>query len=269
MILYSFRKKVKKYFKKHIRQPFKRRIFRLNERRLFSSRKDWKVYQQLQQNKIFDKQEVELHIKTAGPTPFYCRCNNDDHYVLHYTFFEQHHLPPVKLDKDAVILDLGSNIGLTVRHLKYHYPQAKIIGVELDKENFLLAKKNTAHLENCTIINGAIWYKDGIVNYTGDIPQGFHCDENNPDGIGQVTSYTIHTLICEKNIAKIDFIKMDIEGAESKIFDTDVSWLDLTRSLNLEVHNHEPLDKYMNILKSKGFTCFISKKHWSSILAYK
>lgn len=119
------------------------------------------------------------------------------------------------------------------------------------------------------MINGAIWYKDGLVNYSGNMPQGFHCDENIVDGIGQVKSYSISTLIKENNIQDIDFIKMDIEGAESKIFDNDVSWLNITKSLNLEVHYNEPLDKYIDILKNKGFNCAVSKKHWSSILAYK
>lgn len=111
--------------------------------RLFSTKKDRELYHQLQQNKTIDLQEVALYIKTAGREPIFCRNNNDDYDVLHATFFEQYHFPPINLPKHAVILDLGSNIGLTVRHLKCHYPGAIIIGVELDHENFLLAQKNT------------------------------------------------------------------------------------------------------------------------------
>lgn len=269
MILYSVRHKIKKYFKKNILPTLKKEKMRRIERHLFLTEKDRKIYHLLQENKIACTEEVAIHIKTAGNEPVYCRYNNDDHFVMHYTFFEQLHLPPAKLPKDAVILDLGSNIGLTVRHLKFLFPNSKIIGVELDKENYLLAQKNTQHLKNCTMINGAIWYQNGFVNYTGDIPQGFHCEENLAVGIGRVKAITIESLMKENNISKIDFIKMDIEGAESKIFDLDIAWLNCTNSINLEVHNHEPLDKYIEIFKSKGFSCMISKQHWSSILAYR
>ncbi|MBS1731259.1 MAG: FkbM family methyltransferase [Bacteroidetes bacterium] len=268
-MFYSLRKKVKNIYRDHIRRPYVKNKILRKERQLFPSTEDREKYHCLQQNQCIDQQEIELFIKNAGPDPVFCRCNNDDHFVLHYTFFEQYHLPPVKLPKEAVILDLGSNIGLTVRHLKFLYPDSKIIGVELDQGNYLQALKNTAHLKNCFIINGAIWYEEGIVSYSGDIPQGLHVDNNETAGNNHVKAFTIQRLILEHHISTIHFMKMDIEGAESKIFEADIDWLDITQSLNIEVHHHESLDKYLTILKSKGFTCILSKKHWSSILAFK
>ncbi len=62
---------------------------------------------------------------------------------------------------------------------------------------------------------------------------------------------------------------MDIEGAESFIFDNDCAWLNAVLSINIEVHNGEPLTKYISVLEKYGFKCRVSKRHWSAVLAYK
>jgi tRNA1(Val) A37 N6-methylase TrmN6 len=48
-----------------------------------------------------------------------------------------------KISTNPVFLDLGSNIGLTIAHMKQIYPTSKIVGYEMNKENYILAKENT------------------------------------------------------------------------------------------------------------------------------
>src|SRR5437868_5198647 len=121
MEIYKYTKefrKVKKKIFKVIRQ-FK---FKVKEYLIFNSLKDKRIFNNLSKGKINEKDAVSINIKTAGKTPVFCRNNNSDHFVVHCTFFELYHLPPKKLKPNAIILDLGTNIGLTIRHLKYLYP---------------------------------------------------------------------------------------------------------------------------------------------------
>lgn len=248
----------------------KRWKLKLKAYSVFRSWKDRITFYHLSHGRIIKEKVLVFNIKTAGKSPVICRNNNTDHCVISSTFFDLYHLPPAPLKSNAVIVDLGANIGLTIRHYKYLYPDSTVIGVELDRENYLLARKNLRGIDNCILLNGAIWYRDGYVNYQGADAQSFHCVDSDISEAGEgVKSYSLMTLFHEFDLSHIDFMKMDIEGAESKIFEDDCSWLSYVDSVNLEVHNGEPLTKYMSVLERHGFKCEASTKHWASILAYK
>ena len=95
------------------------------------------------------------------------RKNYTDKEVVYYVLQDQFHLPP-KLSKvpiNPIILDLGSNIGLTIAHMKLVYPNAKIIGYEMNKENYVLALKNTKFYKDVIVFNKAIWINVPMVSY--------------------------------------------------------------------------------------------------------
>ena len=98
------------------------------------------------------------------------RKNYIDKEVVNYVLGDQYHMPPntYEMPDSPVILDLGSNIGLTIAHMKHIYPSAKIIGYEMNKDNFKLAKTNTKMLNNVVVHNEAVWISDSIVSYDSD-----------------------------------------------------------------------------------------------------
>src|SRR4051812_18900750 len=81
-----------------------------------------------------------VHIRSLNGGRVSCRIGTSDIGVLHATFVRQYHLPPPD-SIPAAILDLGSNIGLTVAHYACVFPEAKILGVELDANNFELCMR--------------------------------------------------------------------------------------------------------------------------------
>src|SRR5690242_11650274 len=91
---------------------------------IYKSAADKKTFYDLCDNKFNGDNIIKLGIKAAGETPILIRNNNVDHSVVRSTFFGLYHLPPVKLQANSVIIDLGANIGLTMRHLKYLYPDS-------------------------------------------------------------------------------------------------------------------------------------------------
>ena len=69
------------------------------------------------------------------------RPGTTDEQVFHETFVKQFHVPPEEI-RPATVLDLGCNIGLTVAHFEVLWPNAEIIGVDLDSENCVVARRN-------------------------------------------------------------------------------------------------------------------------------
>ena len=154
-----------------------------------------------------------VRLRLRGGSVVRCRPGTTDAQVFYDTFVAQYHLPPLGFHPSS-ILDLGSNIGTTIIHYAGLYPRARILGVELDEGNFLLAQRNIASLgDRCTVLHGAAWWEDGEVTYGGDQEWGRRVQAN---GIRKAQAYSIPKLLDQLG-PTVDFVKMDIEGAEAEI----------------------------------------------------
>jgi FkbM family methyltransferase len=148
----------------------------------------------------------------------YLRKNNIDSEVYDYVFAEKYHRPYLPLNNNApVILDLGVNIGLSVVDFKSLYSSAIIYGYELDKNNAAIAMKNTAGLSDVSIYNQGIWYTKKLVSIRGNHADAFTINEES-NGDSQVPTTTLNDVIADNKLKNIDYIKMDIEGAEYEVF---------------------------------------------------
>ena len=188
----------------------------------------------------------------------------------------KYHLPPkgVVLTKDSIVVDLGSNIGLTIAHMKNIYPDIKVIGYEMDIDNFLLAKRNTQTYDKVHLYNKAIWVNKTIVEYHKDSSfDGYSINVGpNDDRNTKIKGITLKDVIDEHQIKKIDYMKMDIEGVEKNILTHhDLSWLHYIKSMNIEMHlkEGENIETYIKIIKDQGFYAWKDTKHRSSIMAVK
>lgn len=208
------------------------------------------------------------------------RKNYTDREVLNYVLQDQYHVPPksLKIPKKAIILDLGSNIGLTLVHFRHLYPDAKIIGYEMNKGNFKLAHRNTKFYKDISINNMAVWIEDSTVSYKDNSTYDSYSilnkssSEKNRGEIVEVKSISIPTIIKTNDLHQIDYLKMDIEGAEEAILKSnDLNWLNIVNALNIEMHldNEVEIYDYIKILEDKGFKAWKDDKHWSSIIAVR
>lgn len=217
---------------------------------------------------------ISLHPKTLKH-PIKIRKNFTDKEVLFYVLQDQYHLPvsPIMMPANAVILDLGSNIGLTVAHFKNLFPDARVIGCEMNKGNYDIAMENTKHYDGVEIINTAIWIHNEGINYNDNASNDSYSisiDDDKKDQNVHVPSITIDRLISDNNITSINYLKMDIEGAETSILDENLEWLNIVEALGIEFHSdEETLNKYKSIIENKGFKVWRDTRHWNSILALK
>jgi FkbM family methyltransferase len=186
------------------------------------------------------------------------RPHTADNLALIGTFMGRHHLPPPEAAVDPrLIWDLGSNIGLTVADLACAYPSATIVGVELDDANAELARRNTAAWsDRCEVLRGAVWTEDGVVTYTrppGD-EQGFHIDDSAGSGAphADAPAITLDGLLARVR-GDVDYVKMDIEGAEREVLRNNTAWAARVRSIKVEVHPPYSVEECMADLSELGF----------------
>jgi FkbM family methyltransferase len=194
------------------------------------------------------------------------RPDTTDEQIFHEAFVKKFHVPAEEI-RPATVLDLGCNIGLTVAHYEQLWPEAEIIGVDLDAENCVVARRNCVRAR---ILNVAVAATSGTQTYSGAEAWSFRLD---PSGDRAVEARTLDELAGLFG-SGVDFVKMDIEGAEWEVVTAPGKWPERVGSLLIEIHGNEGrrqagIDEMTGYLEDKGFTCRKHEAHWSAVWAVK
>ncbi len=216
----------------------------------------------------------KVRIRQLGNAEVELRPGTADWRTAFSTFWHEFHLPPAELALPArpVFFDLGANNGLTAAHLAALYPQARILAVELDERNWAIAARNVSPwADRCNMFHGGVWHEDGEVTYmhTDGSEDGFAIGETHPDGGESVTvrSCSMESLFREAgNPPVVDYIKMDIEGAEREVLNLNTDWLKKVRSLKIELH-HYTHEECIADLERAGFAAKADKHHNLCVIA--
>lgn len=241
--------------------------------KVFSTSTDAMKFIKILNSNKTNSELISFRLKETKGNPLFVRPNTTDAKVLRDTFIWKYHVPPFHLEENSTILDLGSNVGYTMAHYAYLYDNSKIIGVELDKSNCKLAQKNLEPIKNqCTIINAGIWSSNEIMSYGGDEEWGFKILSNSETSgsIRTVKAKTIDTILDDCNIENVDFMKIDIEGAEKEIFKNPEKWINRIKSIKMEIHPPATYEWCLNILEKYDFQCSKQENlHITAIMATK
>jgi FkbM family methyltransferase len=172
-------------------------------------------------------------------------------------FLDREHLPPRLPRPPRLILDLGANIGLTIAHFATLYPDARIIGAELDPANAELAQANTRPwADRCHVVAAAVWIEDGAVRYIEKHGREVsHAIASGPEATATAAAISIDSLINQAvgESGGVDYVKMDIEGAEVEVLRNGASWANRVRAIKVEIHPPYTLDDCLTDLERLGF----------------
>ncbi|MEO8589897.1 MAG: FkbM family methyltransferase [Flavobacteriales bacterium] len=138
-----------------------------------------------------------------------------------------------------VILDIGANIGMATLTFKRRYPDARVVAVEPDPENFDLLRRNTASLKGVELLQAALTPMDGMIGFERDglNPSGFHIRDLKTGEQG-VPAISMRTLMERFGLERVDLLKLDIEGAEKELFEAaDLAWMDRVDTIAVELHD--------------------------------
>jgi FkbM family methyltransferase len=174
-------------------------------------------------------------------TPIILRNNKSDKPIFFQVFYENQYGPyGVEFPKAKRIIDAGANIGCASIYFSLHFPEAEILAIEPEQNNFSLLQKNTSAYKNVSCIQAGIWNKneDIIISNPNAEAAEFMIESGHPSIHSTVKGITIEKLIEINNWDTIDILKLDIEGAEKEIFSEDnFDWLKKVKLLIIELHD--------------------------------
>ena len=162
------------------------------------------------------------------------------------------------------IIDCGSYIGTSILFFKTQYPNSKILAFEPDNSNFNLLNNNIKNwdFKNIEIQNAAIWTDNLGVNFIADGNMASKIDESDNTAYSE-NQKTKSIRLKDLLIEKIDFLKIDIEGAEYEVLVDCENKLSFVENLFIEYHGNYnemyKLNKILNILVENNFKYYIKE----------
>lgn len=216
-----------------------------------------------------------LHPLSLDGESVLVRPGTRDLVTYHDVFVRGYHATRHHGTDVRTVLDLGANTGLVSRWLAKTFPDAEIVAVEMDRDNFSLLRQNLEILgHRVQLVHAAVWtHEDGVSYSLESSEDAYAVQQNGREAPGppvRVPSVTPDSLVDLFGGRPIDLVKMDLEGAEAPLLlEADTSWLARVRCLNVEVHEPEFLEPITGALSGAGFRVEAGKVHWSSLEAWR
>jgi FkbM family methyltransferase len=167
----------------------------------------------------------------------------------------------VNLPKDAYVLDCGANIGLGSIYLKSRYPDAEIIAFEPDEKSYALLTKNirSCGFQNIKLLKKAVWKEDARLQFSNQGNMGSRIETAGDKSTIEVEAVSLGKFITRK----VDFLKLDIEGAEYEVLKSIKSQLGHVQNMFVEYHGkfseNVKLEEIFRILTDAGFWYYIKE----------
>ena len=143
-------------------------------------------------------------------------------------------------------------------YLKNKYPKAKIIAFEPDEKNFDLLQRNTIALTDVELKKEAVWVENTYLNFISDgsMSSKINLEKENSQ---QVKAIRLKDYLNNK----VDFLKIDIEGAEYRVLKDISEKLINVENLFLEYHGNfnqnDELVEIFEIISKSGFQFYIKE----------
>ena len=170
-------------------------------------------------------------------------------YLINEIFIDKEYFFTVDAEM-PIIIDCGSNIGISIIYFKNLYPKAEILAFEADPYVFKILNKNITEnnldvtLNNCALCNSnepvSFYMCNDLWNLKGSILE-------QRGGINKVEVEGRKLSSFISKYKKIDLIKIDIEGAEIEVID------DLYEQKILGIANNYLIEFHHNIEDKKTY----------------
>jgi len=212
---------------------------------------------------------------------FYCRVNKED-----YTTREDEIVEHFRPKEGDIVVDVGAHIGrYTIIASKRVGESGKVIAIEAHPGNFEMLNRNVKlnKLTNVTALNYAVYSKESKLKlYVPGEESGFTIYNTittnrakTDDKFIEVNANTLDNLLLQQqqqqqngiNHADINWIKIDVEGAEFEVLKgaTDILSNSKDIALLIEVHNlNDGTNLYMKIVEFLG-SCYNFKIEYEKI----
>jgi FkbM family methyltransferase len=194
--------------------------------------------------------------------PFAVRLGSTDWLVLVEIFLDGEYaelLPLFRGSPPATIIDLGANVGFSVRYWLKMFPEARVVAVEPDAENCAMIQRNIALCcppRAPQIIQACIvgQPRESVLFETASGREwGYAITNSISPTTRSIRAITMEILIAECSVTgPIELLKCDIEGGEVELFERCEAWIQLVRRGIVEVHGQFLVANLLSKLRENG-----------------
>lgn len=243
--------------------------------------------------KVFDKENADLLLSHQLEIPLrelkQLRQNKKEHQTsivfgkkiqIADPFWHLHSLKEIFLDNtykfrsrtaNPLILDCGANVGLSAIYFKKLYPASRIMAFEPDPSIFKMLQHNMKVMgyNDVCLHNKGVWKEDAILKFasTGGLGGALTVDASrkyNRQVVTEVAALRLKDFLGEE----IEFLKIDIEGAETEVLADCADELTKVQNMFVEYHStpgkKQELPTLLRVLQQAGFRIYI-KEAWENL----
>lgn len=182
--------------------------------------------------------DITLNIPQSK-TPIYLRGGTTDTTVFYQVFLAKSY--EIKVESPIYnIIDCGANVGLASIFFKNKFPNAQVIAIEPETDNFRRLEKNMQSYSDVHCLNYGVWNNQAFLKINNDFDSewAFTVQEVMSKDEADVEAISIKEIIHQYQLESIDILKIDIEGAEKALFSTNFeAWLKITKIIIIELHD--------------------------------
>ena len=201
--------------------------------------------------------QITLNLGNGDTALFVLRESGSDKNVLHQIFVQKdydlarlaragdifaEYRRIISSRRAPLIIDCGANIGASPVWFSKLFPEAKVFAVEPEKHNYKILRLNCKDHTNIVCRNAAISCTNEIV-YVEDPGSGnwSYRTSNSPtplhtEGMA-VRAVSIESIEKSFPESELFIVKIDIEGGESRLFESNLEWIDRAMVVIIELHD--------------------------------
>ncbi len=181
--------------------------------------------------------------------------NKSSFQLLESIFIQREYADYFPFYQKSIIVDIGAHKGYFTLFASLNTDkQSRIVSVEPVSSNFKILEQNIKQNGNITTIKAAVAAFDGQLDIHLSHDTNHSMIAMNPlsgqtNAIEKVKAITLDSLFKDHSIDRVDFLKMDCEGAEYDILlNASVETLEKINILSLEFHDLKSSEKNANKL---------------------
>jgi FkbM family methyltransferase len=201
---------------------------------------------------------------------FRVRAGSSDLGVVNEAFILNPYLRAELVDvpADAVVVDIGANIGDFSLQVAQRCPSGKVLAVEPVAEHVRILRDHVA-MNRChqiTCVHGAVGAVEGIT----EIAIAGVRSRQNSDGkrTELVRQTTLQQLLDDHGLRYVDLLKLDCEGAEWDILPAAEEAFPRIRQICMEYHCERgwTADRLASWLRARGYRVCHTTGEWNGLL---
>ena len=192
--------------------------------------------------------------------PLAVRAGAFDFYTIYEIFRDGEYDKILKIidGKVRLVVDLGANIGCSIRLWTDQFPECQVLAIEPDRSNLQVCRRNIdlGHSSRrVTLFEGcAVGSPRSVFFASRNFDNQFTIRQAD-----QIPGAKIASGITVSDMIKglddkldIDILKCDVEGAEEEIFKFSNDWIKRVRFLAIEIHHPYTIEELQEDLANAG-----------------